>query len=158
MSETSSHLLSQLRTVLVDLQSKPYTTVPNPPETARRASVAVIVRINPHYKVLPIQGKTKSHSSSYDLVTRINQFFEQQWVKHGDAEVLFIKRASKKRDPWSGDIALPGGRRDPEDIDDHAAAIRETREEVGLDISKETAINAGSLPQRIVTASWGRKP
>lgn len=71
---------------------------------------------------------------------------------------MFIKRASRRKDPWSGDIALPGGRRDPEDTSDCHAAIREVREEVGLDLSEDVAIAAGNLPQRIVTASWGRKP
>lgn len=47
-------------------------------------------------------------------------------------EVLFIKRANHPKDPWSGHMAFPGGRQQPDDADDLAAAIRETREEVGL--------------------------
>ena len=31
------------------------------------------------------------------------------------AEVLFIKRAEKAGDPWSGHMAFPGGHRDAED-------------------------------------------
>ena len=34
-----------------------------------------------------------------------------------DLEVLLIKRAESERDPWSGHIALPGGRREPDDPD-----------------------------------------
>ena len=158
MSDSLSQLLSQLRTVLVDLHSNPYPTVSSPSEAPRRASVAVIIRINPHYEVRPISKKAKSQSSSHDFNARINQFFEEDWVKRGDAEIMFIKRASRKRDPWSGDIALPGGRRDPEDANDCEAAVREVREEVGLDLSESVAVAAGNLPQRIVTASWGRKP
>jgi 8-oxo-dGTP pyrophosphatase MutT (NUDIX family) len=47
-------------------------------------------------------------------------------------EVLLIRRAESERDPWSGQIALPGGRRD--DVDEsllHTAA-RETEEETGI--------------------------
>lgn len=50
-------------------------------------------------------------------------------------EVLLVKRAESASDPWSGDVALPGGRRDPEDHDLAATARRETFEETGLDIS-----------------------
>lgn len=48
------------------------------------------------------------------------------------AEVLMIRRAEHPRDPWSGHMALPGGRVDAADADAYAAALRETREEVGL--------------------------
>jgi 8-oxo-dGTP pyrophosphatase MutT (NUDIX family) len=49
--------------------------------------------------------------------------------KHGP-EVLLIRRAERSGDPWSGHIGLPGGRRDPEDKDRLATALRETLEEV----------------------------
>lgn len=52
-----------------------------------------------------------------------------------DAELLFIHRAEDPRDPWSGHMAFPGGRLDPSDEGLLAAALRETREEVGLDLS-----------------------
>jgi len=53
------------------------------------------------------------------------------------AEFLFIHRADDPRDPWSGHMAFPGGRVDPRDADALAAALRETREEVGLDLSAD---------------------
>lgn len=49
-------------------------------------------------------------------------------------ELLLIRRAERAGDPWSGHVALPGGREQPEDAAPHATAARETREEVGIDV------------------------
>lgn len=50
----------------------------------------------------------------------------------GAADVLFIERASHVGDRWSGQMALPGGKRDRGDPDLEATAVRETKEEVGI--------------------------
>lgn len=50
----------------------------------------------------------------------------------GPPELLFIERARREGDPWSGQMAFPGGRRDSVDADIAATATRETLEEVGL--------------------------
>lgn len=47
-------------------------------------------------------------------------------------ELLMIQRAEKEGDPWSGHMALPGGRQEPGDATLLATALRETREEVGV--------------------------
>jgi 8-oxo-dGTP pyrophosphatase MutT (NUDIX family) len=49
-------------------------------------------------------------------------------------EILFIERARREGDPWSGQMALPGGRHDPSDDDLRSTALRETHEEVGLSL------------------------
>ncbi|MEE2899716.1 MAG: CoA pyrophosphatase [Gemmatimonadota bacterium] len=53
-----------------------------------------------------------------------------------DLHVLLIKRARSERDPWSGQMALPGGRRDAADSTLLATAMREALEEVGLDLDR----------------------
>lgn len=57
--------------------------------------------------------------------------------------LLLIRRADRADDPWSGHMALPGGRQDADDADLIATAIRETAEEVGF--SPTRAQLAGSL-------------
>jgi len=52
-------------------------------------------------------------------------------------ELLFIRRAERENDPWSGDIAFPGGGIEAQDIDCRAAAERETREEIGLSLTQK---------------------
>jgi 8-oxo-dGTP pyrophosphatase MutT (NUDIX family) len=46
-----------------------------------------------------------------------------------------MKRAERPGDPWSGHISLPGGRYEAFDADLHATAIRETREELGVELA-----------------------
>ena len=50
-------------------------------------------------------------------------------------ELLLIKRAEHPGDPWSGQMALPGGRKDPEDANLLGTVTRETREEVGVQLA-----------------------
>jgi 8-oxo-dGTP pyrophosphatase MutT (NUDIX family) len=54
----------------------------------------------------------------------------------GGAELFFIRRAEREGDPWSGHIAFPGGRVDARDATLLATAMRETSEEVGIDLSR----------------------
>jgi len=53
----------------------------------------------------------------------------------GEPELLLIRRAERQGDPWSGQIALPGGRRSPNDLSLQYTAIRETHEETGFDVT-----------------------
>ncbi len=58
-------------------------------------------------------------------------------------EVLFIRRAEYDGDPWSGDVAFPGGGIETVDAGPQLAAERETREEIGLRLKPEN--RAGQL-------------
>jgi len=49
-------------------------------------------------------------------------------------ELLFIHRAEDPNDPWSGHMAFPGGRVEADDSSPLATAIRETQEELALDL------------------------
>ncbi len=51
-------------------------------------------------------------------------------------QVLLVRRAEHPADAWSGHMAFPGGRQDPQDENLLATAIRETFEEVGLDLGQ----------------------
>ena len=79
----------------------------------------------------------------------------------GAVELLLIRRAVHPGDPWSGDMGLPGGRVDPGDLSPLAAALRETREELGLDLEAlgrplgrlsevRTHLPIGSVPHSVV--------
>lgn len=49
--------------------------------------------------------------------------------------ILFIKRSTNENDYWSGQIGFPGGRVESFDHSLKETAERETREEIGLDLS-----------------------
>ena len=63
----------------------------------------------------------------------------------GDLSLCFIQRATHPRDPWSGQMALPGGRASAADASLRDAAVRETREEVGLRLECCEYLGAGRV-------------
>jgi 8-oxo-dGTP pyrophosphatase MutT (NUDIX family) len=75
-------------------------------------------------------------------------------------DLLLIKRSDREDDPWSGHIALPGGRHDPVDATLQDTAVRETLEETGVNIHTDGVVlgmldelrpRTPSLPPIIVT-------
>jgi 8-oxo-dGTP pyrophosphatase MutT (NUDIX family) len=69
-------------------------------------------------------------------------------------EFIAIHRAHRRGDPWSGHMALPGGRQHESDADLPATAARETREEVGVDLARHGTV-IGALDD--LRAVGGRK-
>lgn len=61
-----------------------------------------------------------------------------------EPEIFFIQRATYEGDPWSGQIAFPGGRREPQDESLLETAVRETFEETAIDL-RSTAHMIGAL-------------
>ncbi|MEE8146872.1 MAG: CoA pyrophosphatase [Longimicrobiales bacterium] len=82
----------------------------------------------------PTDNAEGSRQASVSLVLREAPSFE----------VLLIKRAEVAGDPWSGHMALPGGRRDAGDPTLLATAIRETAEETGVVLTESEHL-LGSL-------------
>lgn len=64
------------------------------------------------------------------------------------------RRATVAGDPWSGDLAFPGGKPDPGDLTLHDTAARETFEEVGIPLPPAALI--GDLGE--VPANGGSRP
>jgi len=62
-------------------------------------------------------------------------------------DVLVIERSEREGDPWSGQLAFPGGRRSRGDRTLLDTVRRETKEEVGLFLSRNARL-LGSLPAR----------
>ncbi len=60
----------------------------------------------------------------------------------GELTLCFGKRAAYEGDPWSGDMAFPGGKAEKEDRTFHDVARRETFEETGIVIGRNHLIGA----------------
>lgn len=71
-----------------------------------------------------------------------------------DGDLLLVRRATYPGDPWSGHIALPGGRHEPDDATLEDTARRETLEETGIDLRAARCI--GSLPE--IVPNFIRRP
>ncbi len=91
---------------------------------ASRTLLNIIKRLRPHR----IPFRHLAQRSAVAIITRQG--------KHGE-EILFIERATRTGDPWSGHIAFPGGKRQDNDISICATAIRETEEEIGLNLLQQ---------------------
>ena len=57
-----------------------------------------------------------------------------------EPSVLLMRRAHRKGDPWSGHWSFPGGRSDQSDADLLATALRELREECGIELDRHHLI------------------
>ncbi|CAG8458363.1 12791_t:CDS:2 [Ambispora leptoticha] len=175
--------LGRLRIALLNLSRIPPTKIKSPTAQPRRASVAIIIRIRPQAPIASFTNNTTTSTAKHTLeqvsfsiqdteqtnvdnndnnnasvMTDLEQFWELPWVQKGIPEILYIKRALREGDRWSGQMAFPGGKQDPGDVDDLDTAERETFEEVGLDLGNpEQFYCVGALDDREVTTTFGKK-
>ena len=75
---------------------------------------------------------------------------------HHELEACFIRRTEQMGDPWSGQVALPGGRAGATDASASAVAERETYEEIGLKLKPVQRI--GALPIHAIRANMTLSP
>jgi 8-oxo-dGTP pyrophosphatase MutT (NUDIX family) len=106
---------------------------PGRPETDEgdpaRAAVAIVLRA--------VQPRPQARSQRPEVNSTIH---DSRFTIHPSLELLLIQRAVRDGDPWSGQIALPGGRRDPADATLQDTAVRETLEETGLDLATDGVV------------------
>ena len=76
------------------------------------------------------------------------------WHDAGRTHLCLGRRAIHPDDPWSGDLAFPGGKAETIDATLHAVAARETCEEIGLHLPRDALV--GRMEQ--FNAGGARKP
>jgi len=70
-----------------------------------------------------------------------------------DPRTLLIRRAERSDDPWSGQVAFPGGKMGSDDRSARDTAVRETKEEVSIDLAKDARFAGYFVPFRTHTGS-----
>jgi 8-oxo-dGTP pyrophosphatase MutT (NUDIX family) len=116
-----------LRLLAADLRANPGRPETDEGDPAR-AAVAIVLRA--------AQQRPEARGQAPEDEPTIHD--SRVTIHHAaQLEILLIQRAVREGDPWSGQIALPGGRRGPEDATLQDTAIRETLEETGLDLAGE---------------------
>lgn len=99
-------------------------------------------------------NKTINSVQSQSKILNINslqKFLNEKFYQYTDinlknvndlfsVEILLVKRANSARDKYSGNVAFPGGKFEKEDLNDFQTAIRETQEEIGLNLCEDAPI------------------
>ena len=171
-----SSALAHLQHALIRIATVSPRVIASPPTQPRRASVALILRIRPAVEdeawlaskwragevndedahLFPTLS-THGANAGMSVEARLRQFFSLPWVQRGTPELLYIKRAARDQDKWSSHVAFPGGRRDEEDENGLYTAMRETWEEVGIDLAERDFLHVGHLEDREITSSLGKR-
>ena len=99
------------------------------PEQASVFTLPEIERTLANHRAQEVTPKASTRQAAVAIIMR------NLTSNPGEEEILFIKRAEKEGDPWSGHMAFPGGHLDDTDAHLRGAAERETMEEIALDLS-----------------------
>jgi len=104
-------------------------------KTTRQSAVAMIFRIKDHNHPIHLSSTSCKRSDSSNPEICTHDKLNTLWVEldSPSLELLLVKRATNPRDLHSGQIAFPGGKCDNSETD-YEAVLRETMEEVGLDL------------------------
>ena len=126
---------------------------------AHHPEIAPLVRAVVSRKPALVEPQESERRAAVALLVRLDEAREVP-----TPQLLLIKRATYEGDPWSGHVALPGGRREAGDPSLERTVIRETWEETAIDIDRdgrligcldEVAPRTPVLPPIIITPFVG---
>ncbi|KXN83624.1 hypothetical protein AN958_01190 [Leucoagaricus sp. SymC.cos] len=174
-SDKSVSVTPLLARALQRIRSTPPRVIASPPTQPRRAAVALLIRVVPSPATnLPDPALPPPS---------LTEFFEQDWVKDpmSRPEILFLHRQADVGENASdiqgrvrsaareAHVAFPGGRTEPDDegglytssksytFSDPTPAMRQTWEEIGIDLAEKYYTSIGQLDDREITTSLGKR-
>ncbi|THG98462.1 hypothetical protein EW026_g3725 [Hermanssonia centrifuga] len=156
-------ILPLLSRALNQIRSTPPRIIASPATQPRRAAVALILRVSP-----PPTYPTPSTSTALPPPATLAEFFQLDWVNAPGArpEILFLRREKPddgtERINGAGasseaHVAFPGGRTEDGDEGGMYTAMRQTWEEIGLDLAESAYTPVGQLDDREITTSLGKR-
>ncbi|KDR84852.1 hypothetical protein GALMADRAFT_131629 [Galerina marginata CBS 339.88] len=163
MAKDSPSTVPLLARALHRIRSTPPRIIASPPTQPRRAAVALIIRVVP--------SPHAPHPLNTDKPPTLSQFFDADWVNdpHAQAELLYLHRentsasdaslwqAKLRNNTTEAHVAFPGGRQEPDDEGGLYTAMRQTWEEIGIDLAEPCYTCIGQLDDREITTSLGKR-
>lgn len=172
--EKPDSVVRLLSCALHRIRTTPPRIIASPATQPRRAAVAIIIRVVPPPNTVPVPVDTP--------LPTLNQFFELDWVKDPLAcpEFLLLRRdgagssdavpgrasafqnltgdgTSRSSGKAGSHVAFPGGRSEEGDEGGLYTAMRQTWEEIGLDLAERDFVCIGQLDDREITTSLGKR-
>ncbi len=121
-----------------------------------KLKTAILPGIEAHKAMVPVFPENPPDYFAKDLVLKEAAVLVLLFEENNSLKTVLIER-TPDAGPHSGQIAFPGGRRDPEDVDLIDTAIRETFEEIGVQVKRDECI--GTLtPVAIPVSSFSVSP
>ncbi|KAF5345870.1 hypothetical protein D9757_006281 [Collybiopsis confluens] len=161
MAEKPFAVTPLLSRALHRIRTTPPRIIASPPTQPKRASVAILIRVLP---------SPHSQPSPQLVQPTLSDFFQLDWVKdpNARAEILFLRRETPLPEETAHSqariksrnevhVAFPGGRTEPDDEGGMYTALRQTWEEIGIDLAEKDYLCIGQLDDREITTSLGKR-
>lgn len=117
--------------------------------------MAEVLRLLPNYQARKLPGRHFMQRAGVACVLRQAEATDSS-TGPGQVEVMLIKRATREGDPWSGDMAFPGGKMESRDAHIYETTLREVAEEIGLE--RGQLRDLGRLSEQMTKTHSGLKP
>ena len=137
--------MNDIKRALLKISATQPRVIASPPTQPKRAAVAILIRVLPAGPQIPL------------ISPSLSTFFDQDWVNHPNAtpQILFLHRQDHSSEPH---VAFPGGRQVPDDQGPLYTAMRQTWEELGIDLADHSHYSlVGQLDDREITTSLGKR-
>ncbi|KAF4605528.1 hypothetical protein EYR40_004314 [Pleurotus pulmonarius] len=168
--EKPTSIIPLVSRALHRIRSTPPRIIASPPTQPRRAAVAIIIRVVPS----PDASFPALQPGSSTAPVTLSEFFDLEWVNDPKAspEILFLERENtavnestnervrssrKVKTSVEKHVAFPGGRTEEGDEGGLYTAMRQTWEEIGIDLAEKHYACVGQLDDREITTSLGKR-